>query len=181
MMPSQFVAFIAPKSTKRLIYFVVVIVLFLMALPFVTLISVTNLVALSFDNSAPSSPRGVYIFTDPAVKEDLYEYGYCTYWSSLRRLQIGQPIPNTWGDAHTWADRAIRDGFVVDQTPSPGAVMQTDRGELGHVAFVESVNPVNGQWVVSEMNSVGWDEVDQKTMPASAALKYNFIHEKILP
>jgi surface antigen len=50
-------------------------------------------------------------------------------------------------------------------------------GGLGHVAFVESVS-TDGTWYISEMNAVGFDEVDYKTMPSSAATEYSFIHEK---
>jgi len=61
--------------------------------------------------------------------------------------------------------------------PSKGAIMQisnVDHG-LGHVAFVESVDP-DGTWHISEMNVVGFDEMDNKAMHTSSATDYNFIH-----
>lgn len=59
-----------------------------------------------------------------------------------------------------------------------GAIMQDSLapGGLGHVAFVESVDVSNGDWTISEMNRVGWDEIDTRTLSATDALAYNFIH-----
>ena len=105
---------------------------------------------------------------------DKYDWGNCTYWAAYRREQAGKPVPNTWGDAYNWADRAASDGYTVDHTPTPGSVMQTNRG-IGHVAYVESVNP-DGSWRISEMNVIGFNEVDYRLMPAAAASSYYFIH-----
>ncbi len=159
---------------KRLMIVTLSSVLIIMSLPVIALISLTNVGALA--------DAAISIFTDPAVTSDRYDYGECTYWAALRRLQIGQPIPNTWGNAITWAIRAKEDGYVVDHTPSFGAIMQDPNalGGLGHVAFVEKVNPFNGSWTISEMNRVGWDEVDTRTLTASAAAKYNFIHGSLI-
>jgi surface antigen len=110
---------------------------------------------------------------------DLYDWGNCTWWAAMRRSQINEPIPNTWGNAATWASRAQADGYLVDNTPSYGAIMQipnVDNG-LGHVAFVESVNP-DGSWTISEMNVKGLDVVDNKTLTLADASNYNFIHGK---
>jgi surface antigen len=107
-----------------------------------------------------------------------YAWGNCTYWVDERRAEIADPIPSTWGNAATWAERAEADGYVVNHTPSPGAIMQlpnVDYG-LGHVAFVESVDS-DGIWNISEMNVEGLDVVDHKAMPASAAADYFFIHD----
>jgi hypothetical protein len=89
------------------------------------------------------------------------------------------PIPKSWGNAASWATRAQADGYVVDHSPSPGAIMQisnVDKG-LGHVAYVESVNSTNGEWTISEMNVKGYDIVDVKTLSAGDAVSYNFIHD----
>jgi surface antigen len=110
---------------------------------------------------------------------DLYAWGNCTWWASARRSETGNPIPNTWGNAATWASRAAQDGYSVDHNPSPGAIMQTSRsaGGLGHVAFVESVDP-DGTWHISEMNSVGLNVVDYRARSMADAAVYNFIHGK---
>ena len=155
---------------KRFTYISLVIVLFLILLPVFALTAATNLRALA--------STAVSIFLGPKIPADEYAYGNCTYWVALRRIQIGQPIPNTWGNAITWAQRAIKDGYLVDHTPSLDSIMQDPNalGGLGHVAFVEKVNNINGDWTISEMNRIGWDEVDERVMPPAVAIKYNFIH-----
>jgi surface antigen len=74
-----------------------------------------------------------------------------------------------------WDDNAKATGYVVDHSPTPNAIMQSDAGPLGHVAFVESVG-TEGSWTISEMNFKGWDEVDSRTLPASASKQFVFIH-----
>jgi len=147
------------------------IISFLMFLPLVALSSLTNISAL-----ASSS---ISLFSGPKIASDEYDYGECTYWVALMRLKIGEPIPNTWGNAITWASRALADGYVVNHQPSVGSIMQDPNalGGEGHVAFVIKVNPNNNNWTVSEMNRVGWDEVDIRTIPGTLASKYNFIHQ----
>ena len=157
---------------KKLSAIALAIIVILLGLPIFTLIEATNISALA--------SVAVSIFDGPPNPQDLYDYGECTYWAALRRIQINEPIPNTWGNAITWAQRARRDGYIVNHTPSYGAIMQDSNalGGLGHVAFVENVNPLSGSWTISEMNRVGWDELDQRTLSATAALKYNFIHHQ---
>jgi surface antigen len=119
------------------------------------------------------------LYQGPVSKTDLYAYGNCTYWAALLREQVGMAVPNTWGNANTWATRAKLDGYLVDNSPKPDAIMQTSAGALGHVAFVVSVNSQNGSWTISEMNVKGFDIIDTQTLSASAAKYYNFIHDKI--
>ncbi len=159
---------------KRITLIALLGVSLILSLPVIALVSLTNIGALA--------QAAVSLFTAPQSASDRYDYGQCTYWAALRRLQIGEPIPNTWGNAITWAVRAEADGYLVDHTPSFGAIAQDSSalGGLGHVAFVESVNPVTGAWTISEMNRVGWDEVDQRTLPESAAARYNFIHNPVV-
>lgn len=108
-----------------------------------------------------------------------YAHGNCTWWAANRRAEVGDPIPNSWGNAATWASRAARDGYTVDHHPSPGAIMQTpySAGGLGHVAYVEGVD-TDGTWHISEMNAIGFNEVDRKAECPSAAANYNFIHDR---
>lgn len=156
---------------NKVIAICLTIVSLLFILPVFALEESTNISALA--------SVAVSIFNGPKNPQDLYDYGECTYWAALKRLQIGEPIPNTWGNAITWAIRAKQDGYIVNHTPSFGSIMQDSNalGGLGHVAFVVSVNSISGSWTISEMNRVGWDEVDQRTLSASDALKYNFIHQ----
>gem|GEM_PF-5175607 len=129
-----------------------------------------------------ASPCGVLMISVPISPSDAmpytgnkYAFGNCTYWAAQRRAQIGKPIPNTWGDAYLWAGRARNDSYQVDHAPTAGAIMQTSRGALGHVAFVESVDG-DGTWHISEMNVIGLNQVDYRAMPAISAAAYNFIH-----
>lgn len=128
------------------------------------------------------APTGIAILGDFTYPGDMYEPGNCTYWVSARRSQVGEPIPQFWGDATHWADNARKDGYVVDHTPTPNAIMQISgvANGLGHVAFVESVDP-DGTWHMSEMNAIGLYIVDHKAMPPSTDNTYNFIHEKSTP
>lgn len=163
-------------SIKKPVTAALAVVAVMLSLPIIALISVTNIAALGWGNGSPY--QAIYIYNDPITPGDKYDYGFCTYWAALRRIQINKQIPNDWGDAHSWDNNAELQGYEVDHTPSLGAIMQTDAGDLGHVAFVENVDPITGAWTISEMNAVGWDEVDQRTFPASAAFRYNFIHEQ---
>jgi surface antigen len=154
------------------------IVLILMSMPVFALSSITNLLILANSSSGPN--LDIYLYSGPLSANDHYAFGNCTYWVYLLRAQINQPIPNSWGNAISWASRAKSDGYLVNRAPSYGAIMVDIHapGGLGHVAFVESVNKT-GSWTISEMNRVGFDEVDTRVMPASSASKYYFIHHKL--
>jgi surface antigen len=125
------------------------------------------------------APTGVAVLGNYTYPGDEYALGNCTYWVYARRAQVGELIPNSWGNASSWAVNATLMGYVVNHTPSKYTIMQTPYvdGGLGHVAFVESVDP-DGTWNISEMNVLGLYIVDHKAMPASAAANYNFIHTK---
>jgi len=147
------------------------IVIFLIFMPVFSVFALTHV-------KTPSAASQMSTIT--SFPGDLYAWGNCTWWVFIRREQIGEPIPNTWGNAATWAVRAAADGYVVDHTPSYGAIMQVSDvdGGLGHVAFVESVGP-DGTWNISEMNVKGLDVVDYKSNPPSLAANYNFIHNEL--
>ncbi|HUB92971.1 MAG TPA: CHAP domain-containing protein [Verrucomicrobiae bacterium] len=132
------------------------------------------------DSTSAISTTTVGLYEGPDITGDTYAWGNCTYWVYALRLQAGDPIPTSWGNAATWAPRALLDGYVVNDTPSPGAIMQTanSAGGLGHVAYVTAVDPTTGAWTISEMNVKGLDVVDITTYPAAAAANYNFIHDK---
>ena len=133
--------------------------------------------AEAYTSTVNPAPEGVKILADYTYPGDNYAPGNCTYWVFARRAMVGLAIPNTFGNANTWDDRARNQGYVVDHVPAQYAIMQTDRGNLGHVAFVESVD-LDGTWHISEMNVLGLFIVDHKSFPASAAASYTFIHNK---
>lgn len=87
-----------------------------------------------------------------------YGYGYCTWYVKNRRPDL----PNNLGNANTWVSRASAQGIATGSAPRVGAV-----GQAGmHVVYVESVNG-DGTVAISEMNHVGWNVTNQRTVPAS--------------
>ncbi|HTE22125.1 MAG TPA: CHAP domain-containing protein [Candidatus Limnocylindria bacterium] len=157
----------AMRSTKKEVAIVLVSMSVIMALPIAAVSTTTNLKVLA------ETP--LKLFTGTASTNNTYDYGYCTFWAAQRRAETGHPIPNTWGDAHTWDDRSKTDGYLVDHLPAVGAIMESDAGIWGHVAYVEKVNP-DGSWEVSEMNVKGWDILSSRTFSAAQAQDYKFIH-----
>ena len=83
--------------------------------------------------------------------------GWCTYYVATWRNV-------TWtGDAGYWYQNASAQGYPVGPTPKVGSIMVTWESWAGHVAYVEAVN-ADGSWVVSEMNWVAFDVIDQRTI-----------------
>lgn len=155
------------RSMKKQIFVVLAVLAVIFALPLVAIGSLTNVSALA--------DGALKLFTGNASTNNTYEYGFCTFWAAQRREEIGRAIPNNWGDAHSWDEGASLAEYLVDHTPVVGAIMQSNAGGLGHVAFVEKVNP-DGTWEVSEMNVKGWDILSSRTFTAAQAQDYNFIH-----
>ena len=107
-----------------------------------------------------------------------YAPGNCTAYAYNRRVQLGKPVGELWGNAATWAYKARSEGYVVNNVPSVGAIMQNGGG-YGHVAIVEEILP-NGDISVSEMNAYvsggGFNIVSGRIVPASNVGSYNYIH-----
>jgi peptidoglycan DL-endopeptidase LytE len=83
--------------------------------------------------------------------------GWCTYYVATKRNV-------TWnGDAGYWYANASAQGYAVGSAPKVGAIMVTWESWAGHVAYVEAVNP-DGSFVVSEMNWVAFDVMDERTI-----------------
>lgn len=86
-----------------------------------------------------------------------FPVGWCTYYVATWRNV-------TWsGDAGYWYANAAAQGYAVGPTPRVGSIMVTWESWAGHVAYVEAVNP-DGSWVVTEMNWVAFDVIDQRTI-----------------
>ena len=86
-----------------------------------------------------------------------FPVGWCTYYVATKRNV-------TWrGDAGYWYQNAAAQGYPVGPTPKVGSIMVTWESWAGHVAYVEAVNP-DGSWVVTEMNWVAFDVIDQRTI-----------------
>lgn len=92
-----------------------------------------------------------------------------------KRAANGNTISTFWGDAKNWASQAQADGFIVNNQPKKGAVFQTPLDVWGHVAYVERVN-MDGSVFISEMNYIAPYIVSTRTISASEARNYNYIH-----
>ena len=127
--------------------------------------------------SSASSATVLYNSNYAIQAGNRYSYGYCTWYVYNRRAEIGAPIGSFWGNASSWAHLARSAGYNVDRTPSVGAIMQdsSSAGGYGHVAVIEQMFE-DGSFRVSEMNYAGWNVVSSRTIPASQAFGYNFIH-----
>lgn len=158
---------------------VVATIAVVLALPVLAVFSMGEEV-IAFLNGSPSAEsaeeQGFYM--GGPVEGDTYAWGNCTYWAFAMRLWAGNRIPTSWGNANTWDERAIRDGYEVNKTPAVGAIMQSDEGEWGHVAYVIEVDSISGQWKVSEMNAPVFNVVSHRTFAVSSAAYYDFIHSK---
>lgn len=171
---------LALSDVKKYSIIVLATVAVIVSLPLMVIFSMGGSV-LSFLNGAVSieqaEMQGFYMGS--SVPGDTYAWGNCTYWAFAMRLWAKDPIPTTWGNANTWDDRAITDGYEVTHTPRVGSVMQTDAGSFGHVAYVTRVDEKTGVWEISEMNALMLNVVSQRVFTAGAASAYSFISGKI--
>lgn len=99
--------------------------------------------------------------------------GQCVNWASYMRPDLGAL---RLGNARDWARGAANHGYLVNRTPSAGAIFQTSSGWYGHVGYVESVNG-DGSITVTEMNYgyVAY-RVIRATIPAGSVGNFNYIH-----
>lgn len=134
----------------------------------------TRLTGISFN--APQS-AGFAFGTEAIYGGNGYAFGYCTWHAANRRIQIGHPVPRNLGNAITWFSAARAAGIPVGNAPQAGAVLwHRYQGGLGHVAFVEKVNP-DGSYLVSDMNYAGnWNRVTYRTVQPSETYQYGFIY-----
>lgn len=114
----------------------------------------------------------------PMYNGNNYAYGYCTAYVYDRRFELGKTIGPSWGNASTWAANARAAGYVVNNTPIVGSVIQNGGG-AGHVAIVEDILP-NGDLRLSEMNALfgggGWNIVSGRILPAAYVSQYLYIY-----
>jgi len=85
-----------------------------------------------------------------------FGYHNCTLYVAYRLESEGVPDPGVLGFARDWASKASSKHILVDQTPAQGAIAQWNvaGGGLGHVAYVESVDPGNAGITITEDNFV---------------------------
>lgn len=118
------------------------------------------------------------IFTPDPMKYNTYDLGQCTHYVFDKVKEDGNMIERRWGDAEHWAVRAKDDNYVVDSIPKEGSILQTDRGEIGHIAYIETIHD-NGSVTVSEMNYYEPYEVTERTIEKEKIEAYQYIHPKI--
>jgi peptidoglycan DL-endopeptidase LytE len=100
-----------------------------------------------------------------------FPWGWCTWYVSTR-------FNVTWlGDAYQWYGNAAAQGYPVGSRPQAGGIMVTWESGLGHVAYVESVNP-DGSWLVSEANFKGFGITDQRVIKPGQVPLIGFIYPK---
>lgn len=182
MSPALLLKIFAFSDARKYSAVVLATMVVIVSLPLMVLFSMGGTV-LSFLNGTTSSEqaesKGFYM--GASVPGDTYAWGNCTYWVFAMRLWAKDPISTSWGNANTWDDRAIADGYEVNHTPRVGSIMQSDAGDFGHVAYVTNVNTKTGSWVVSEMNAPIFNVVSERTFNATVAAAYSFIHGKLEP
>lgn len=170
---------VAAYSGRKIIAIVLIMLVMILSLPMIAVASMGTS-ALSFLASSPNAmaaeSKGFYMGT--MVAGNTYEWGNCTYWVYAKRYWAGHPIGQYWGNANKWDESALAEDYNVNHTPAVGAIFQTDDGEWGHVAYVASVNPTNGEWTISEMNAPNLNVVSERTFSKESAGYYDFIHDK---
>lgn len=108
----------------------------------------------------------------PDSSKNLYLQGQCTYYAFQRRMALGRPIHNHWGDAKHWYAHARAQGYQVSTSPQLGAIMVSQEGPFGHVAIVEAIK--SKAIVVSEMNWVAPFVVNHRVIESYE--QFYFIH-----
>lgn len=108
-----------------------------------------------------------------------YIRGYCTWHVANRRAAVGNPLPANLGNASSWYRNAIANGMAAGYEPRQYAVLwHVDTriaGGLGHVGFVEQVNP-DGSILVSDMNYPWYGRITTRTIHPSEFGNYRFIY-----
>jgi surface antigen len=108
-----------------------------------------------------------------------FPYGQCTYWADYRYHQVtGHYVP--WrGNAYAWASGARQFGWNVSSRAHLHSIIVLQpgvqgAGGLGHVAFVEKVNP-DGSAYTSNMNwyaGGGWGRVSYYTFYPGSGVSF---------
>lgn len=169
-------------SIKRLIALMIVTMAVIVTLPVMAVFSMGT-PTLSWLAATPDAETAETLgfYMGGHIDGNTYAWGNCTWWVYAMRLWAGSPIPSMWGNANTWDDNAKQAGYIINQTPSAGAIFQNDNdgNGYGHVAYVIAVDPESGDWTISEMNAPTFNVVATRTFPSEAAKLYKFIHTKL--
>ena len=106
--------------------------------------------------------------------------GQCTWYAIYRFHAYSGYYPNLVapgnnGNAQYWAGNAVYNGWTVTATPRVNSIAvfppyTNGAGSVGHVAWVTSVS--GGQITIAEMNYVGWNQVDTRTLTPASTVRY---------
>lgn len=118
--------------------------------------------------------------TPDPMENNTYDNGECTYYVFDMVKNDGNMIEKSWRDAEEWAERAEADEYDVNDIPKEGAVLQTEEGPIGHVAYIENVND-DGSIEISEMNLNTPHEVTERTIEHDNISDYSYIHPQENP
>jgi surface antigen len=98
-----------------------------------------------------------------------FPWGQCTYYVSTKRKV-------DWnGDAWMWFRNARGAGRPEGRVPVAGSIVVMWGGWVGHVAYVEKVNP-DSSFLISEMNVKGVGVRDERTVTVSSIDLIGFIY-----
>ena len=144
-------------------------------------------------NGPGTNPAGSYWTDSSGNPNSPYGYVYrnCTDFDAWKLATAnGFNLPHGIGNAANWGVWAQQHGYVVNNTPAPGAVAwwgayTLDQGfnvrEYGHVAWVASVNS-NGSANIQEynkyVNGVPDGAFHTRTIVASGNQQVQYIHFK---
>lgn len=120
------------------------------------------------------------LFTPDTMSRNTYDHGECTHYVFEKVRDDGNMIERSWNDAEHWAERAEADEYAVNDTPKEGAVLQTENGPIGHVAYIESVND-DQSIEISEMNLESPYEITERTIESDDIDDYSYIHPEENP
>jgi hypothetical protein len=111
-----------------------------------------------------------------------FEPGECTSFVAWRVTSrdhvdidaLSTKLGRTNLNAFQW-DRFAGLGFTIDTHPAPGAVAWSDKGDLGHVAWVRDVRS-DGTMIIEDYNEIEYHRYHSWVVPTSGSGFTGFIH-----
>ena len=126
------------------------------------------LIIVSHSKSFAGDDKCCTIYNSPGNPFQCCAKGNCTWWAAFMRPEVSGPCR---GNANVWLTQAADGHLPTGDLPGKRsiAVWETYPGSsVGHVAYVESVNP-DASFNVSEMACPGWDCMRKHPYPAGNA------------
>lgn len=93
----------------------------------------------------------------------------CTSYAGWKAQEFYRIYISNWGNAYSWGNSATRNGYVVDDNPTPHSIGYSTSGQYGHVVWVESVN-ANGTINLTEYNNPA---SSKSGLPGDFGARYN--------